>query len=298
MSSKHSVLLILLVSVVIFTEVVAQQQPSAIRGSVSVATPYRPTGIDEDDPPPVQIFINLDGNGLATASGDYTRSRDVGGQTISSTHVARAEVFGGSRPQAVAEASTAVTPNPSGLTLNPSSSAVAQISYEVLVAQRRQPPLVFIPPLRLYVDVRAEVSYSGAPGRGVRTTATVRVSNPSITTPVNRRLDLFLVSEGVDSQAPRWGLRARPGDVFRVNLRAVARSLVRARTNQLPAIFNSDSIAIADPFFAFDQEAFDADMAEAGLETFPLEEYFELVYSENLLESVPQLLFSDGFEER
>lgn len=275
--------------------VLAQQTPSPISGQISVAAPVELARIDDDDPPPIRENRQINGEAIAVLFADYTHADTVNGIAVTSNYIASAQVFGGLRPQAqVQVASTASSADPQFALLSERSSATAEVNYEVVIAQRAEPPIVFHPPLRLFVDVRAEVQYLGADENGAAT-ATVRVSNPARNRFFQRQIQLRLNATGGESESARWGFTARPGDPIRVHLRARAESKTRGETMTEPAILQSDGLAIADPFFDFDQAAFDQDMAAAGLTTFDLRDYFEITYSPNLLEGTPRL-FGDGFE--
>jgi hypothetical protein len=272
-----------------------QRVPGPISGFLSVSTPHDSRGFDEEDPPPIQESRQVEGTASAVLSADYTRSRDSNLVSMSTNTIAMAEVFGGLRPLAIATARSGAETTDDGKVITDRARATASLAYEVSIAQREEPPIVFHPPLRLFADVRAEASFEGYPRSPRMAQATVIVSNATRPRDFQRRMEVF-VRDGAESESARWGFSARPGDVIQVSLRAVAESVIRAanETRNEPAILDSEAIAIADPRFTFDQDGFDAAMADAGLETFRLADYYDIIYSPNLLENI----FRDGFEPR
>ncbi len=272
-----------------------QQAPADLNGSISVSAPAFTQSLTDDDPPPIFERIILNNNGLATLSASYSHSRS-NPVSMNSDYDAFADVFGGLRPQVQVAAVSSASSSSLDSILDAGASASGQLNYEVMVVQNTPPPITFYPDLTLVAEMRAEVSYQGAPDNNAQAYALVRVSNAATPRFASRMIQIQVNEEGADARSINWGFKARPGDPIRVNLKADVYTKMRAQNDNEPAILSSESMAIADPYFSFDQDQFNQDMMDAGLVPFVLSDHFSIIYSNNLITSIPDVIFSASFE--
>lgn len=287
--NKFATVLFILMAALFAEGAYADRTPSNLEGRLSATAPAGGFLLI-DDPPRDSISIALDRDAFAEYTADYSLSRSGPNDLfMTGEYNAKAEVFGGLSPTVTAETSTSITTTDPSQTLSFGARARSILNYEVVVAERKTPPLpnTFIPTLRLFVDAIAEARLEGH-DNGIAT-ARVDVWNTSITFKENIDLDVR-AERGGDAEAvtERGVIRAKPGHTFRVNLFADAVSVTSGEVDVegapfQPLIEESSAFAIADPRFTFDQASFDADMADMGLDTFDLNEYYTLVYSEGII---------------
>lgn len=176
---------------------------------------------------------------------------------------ARAETYGGTRPQAIATAeahgSTIVLP------VRFSALAAANIDYSARIRPRGTPPSgTYDVPITLHIQGHAS-------GNAVSRVVISNFFNFSASTTGSeyREYDEYL------------GMSVPSDGSYAVSVSLQAQAEAFEFRN---AYWAHSSQALADPVFAFDQAAFDLQM---GAETFPLADYFEFEYSPGIITPAP-----------
>lgn len=155
------------------------------------------------------------------------------------------------------------------------------MTYFMRINERRSPPIVFQPPLRIRVSARGSASFD-ASGQVVGGAATASVTIG----------DVGLIDSIIaDAQNPLASFDRQiilapifPGDVIPIRLAASAGVSV----GQIGG--SGSASAFADPLFTFDEEGFAEYARQQGFEPFLQSDYYEFEFSPNVAVPEPNSL--------
>lgn len=190
-----------------------------------------------------------------------------------------AQTFGGERPMAVAESEIVVTAS-RDLGGGVNSNALADLIYYMRINERRTPPIVFQPRLRILAKTRGDAKAEASGRASAGATAQVQFGF------VGRLFRAAANGQGTRTDGFNEQFiidNLRPGDILPIRLTASVRSDGLLFSGE----HNAEAEAMVDPQFSFDEVAFAEYAMQEGFAPFRQADYYEFEFSEGVLVPEP-----------